>query len=73
MSDEEVEALHCLGMCDDWAGHPAYEGEDHAGLRDFLSRCGAALRWQRDEIDRLRADVFDEFRAALIAGASAHD
>jgi len=51
----EIEARHCLGMCWDWAGHPAYEGGDHAGLREFLERCGASLRWQMDEIERLRA------------------
>jgi hypothetical protein len=55
MGDEEVGALHCLGMCADWAGHPACDGEH--GLRQFLIDCAEGLRWQRDEIGRLRAEV----------------
>lgn len=51
-SDEEIGALHCLGMCWDWAGHPACEGEH--GLQQFLMDCADGLRWQRDEIGRLR-------------------
>jgi hypothetical protein len=52
MGDEEVGALHCLGMCADWAGHPACDGEH--GLQQFLVDCAEGLRWQRDEIGRLR-------------------
>lgn len=52
--DAETLALHCLGMCADWEGHPAYQGEDDAGLRRFLLDCADGLRWQRDEIGRLR-------------------
>lgn len=55
--DEELGALHCLGMCMDWEGHPAYQGEADAGLRQFLIDCAEGLRWQRDEIERLRAEV----------------
>ena len=51
----EVSALHCLGMCSDWAGHPACDGEP--GLQKFLTDCADGLRWQRDEIGRLRAEV----------------
>jgi hypothetical protein len=51
----EVSALHCLGMCSDWAGHPACDGEP--GLQKFLTDCADGLRWQRDEIVRLRAEV----------------
>lgn len=54
-ADEEIGALHCLGMCADWEGHPAYQGDDDEGLRAFLLDCAAGLRWQRDEIARLRA------------------
>lgn len=56
-SDAETTALHCLGMCQDWAWHPAYEGPEHEGLRRFLMECAEGLRWQRDEIERLRAEV----------------
>ena len=52
--DEEIGALHCLGMCMDWEGHPAYQSEHDAGLRQFLIDCAEGLRWQRDEIERLR-------------------
>lgn len=52
--DEELGALHCLGMCMDWEGHPAYQNEADAGLRQFLIDCAEGLRWQRDEIERLR-------------------
>lgn len=54
MTDAENLALHCLGMCADWEGHPAYQGADDAGLRRFLLECADGLRWQRDEIGRLR-------------------
>jgi hypothetical protein len=57
MSEGETLALHCLGMCADWAGHPGYQGPDDAGLRKFLAECADGLRWQRDEIARLRAVV----------------
>jgi hypothetical protein len=50
----EMAAHYCIGMCADWAGHPEYEGDEHAGLRDFLAECADGLRWQRDEIARLR-------------------
>jgi hypothetical protein len=53
--DEEIGAHHCLGMCADWAGHPACEGEP--GLQQFLIDCAEGLRWQRDEIARLRATL----------------
>jgi hypothetical protein len=55
--DEEIGALHCLGMCMDWEGHPSYQSDDDAGLRQFLIDCAEGLRWQRDEIARLRAEV----------------
>ena len=58
MTDEENHALHCLGMCADWEGHPAYEDPEHAGLRKFLMGCADAMRWQRDEIERLRVAVW---------------
>jgi hypothetical protein len=63
----EMIAHYALGMCDDWAGHPAYVGDEHAGLRQFLSQCADGLRWQRDEIERLRRDL----AAAYCAGAEA--
>lgn len=65
VSDAEIGALHCLGMCADWAGHPAYEGEEDAGLRSFLTDCANGLRWQRDEIARLRAALRDVERSSL--------
>jgi hypothetical protein len=55
MCDAEVGALHCLGMCVDWAGSPSCEGEP--GLQQFLRDCAEGLRWQRDEIARLRSEV----------------
>jgi hypothetical protein len=57
MGDEEIGALHCLGMCMDWEGHPAYQSADDAGLRQFLIDCAEGLRWQRDEIERQRAEI----------------
>lgn len=54
-SDGEIGALHCLGMCADWAAHPACDGEP--GLQKFLIDCADGLRWQRDEIGRLRAVI----------------
>ena len=55
LSEAEIDALHCLGMCSDWAGHSACAGE--SGLQQFLLDCADGLRWQRDEIGRLRAIV----------------
>lgn len=65
MSDGEIGAQHCLGMCADWAGHPACDGEH--GLQQFLMDCADGLRWQRDEIGRLRTIVRVN---ALRAGAT---
>jgi hypothetical protein len=56
-TEAENLALHCLGMCADWEGHPSYQGDDDVGLRRFLLECAAGLRWQRDEIARLRAII----------------
>jgi hypothetical protein len=53
--DEENEAAHLLGMCWDWAVHPACDG--YPGLSDFLRRCGASLKAQQAEIGRLRVAV----------------
>jgi hypothetical protein len=64
----EMIAHYCLGMCDDWAGHPAYVGPEHAGLRKFLSECADGLRWQRDEIERLRREVAEREEAAYRRG-----
>jgi hypothetical protein len=64
----EMIAHYALGMCDDWAGHPAYVGDEHAGLRQFLSQCADGLRWQRDEIERLRRELAARERAAYKRG-----
>jgi hypothetical protein len=70
MSDEENNALHCLGMCVDWADHPAYQGEEHACLRQFLLDCGDGLSWQKAEIERLRAER-DAYKRDAYAAADA--
>jgi hypothetical protein len=68
-------AHYALGMCEDWAGHPEYTGPEHAGLRKFLSECADGLRWQRDEIERLRRELAEREEAAykrgFLAGAEA--
>lgn len=64
----EMIAHYCLGMCDDWAGHPAYVGAEHAGLRKFLAECAAGLRWQRDEIQRLRGQLTEREKVAYKRG-----
>jgi hypothetical protein len=64
----EMIAHYALGMCDDWAGHPEYIGPEHAGLRKFLSQCADGLRWQRDEIERLRRELAARERAAYKRG-----
>jgi hypothetical protein len=64
----EMIAHYALGMCDDWAGHPAYVGAEHAGLRKFLSECADGLRWQRDEIERLRRELAEREKAAYKRG-----
>jgi hypothetical protein len=64
----EMIAHYALGMCDDWAGHPEYIGPEHAGLRTFLSQCADGLRWQRDEIERLRRELAEREKAAYKRG-----
>jgi hypothetical protein len=64
----EMIAHYALGMCDDWAGHPAYVGAEHAGLRKFLAECADGLRWQRDEIARLRSQIAEREQAAYKRG-----
>lgn len=54
LCDDEIDALHCMGMCADWAGHDACRNEP--GLHRFLLACAAGLRWQQDEIIRLRSE-----------------
>jgi hypothetical protein len=64
----EMAAHYALGMCDDWAGHPEYIGPEHAGLRKFLLQCADGLRWQRDEIERLRRELAEREKAAYKRG-----